>query len=528
MSDVNVPRSPESDESEGRTTENSQDPKAELVFGLVYPLGTEVDPVVSVIEDYIRHFGFEPHLIRISKYLDNLNLQLAEKPSTESERLIKLGNMSCREALRKDFLALAAVSKIAESRVRNENGEQPQPAYGHVHIIRSLKRPDEIFRLRQIYRPGLYIIGVFATEEERVEYLTRRKGYSSTEAEHLMRIDEAQADDEYGQRNRKTFHLADVFIETKDGHYKNQLERFLDLVFGNPFVTPTRDEHGMFLAAAASMRSAQFGRQVGAAILNSFGDVLSVGCNDVPRAGGGLYWPDDDDDCRDHKRKPDHHGTVWDSNDQVQREIASDILQKIKPHLNASSPSLDADKLFGDTKLEDITEFGRAVHAEMDALLSCMRSHTSPKDAVLYSTTFPCHNCARHILAAGIKRVVYVEPYPKSRASDLHDDALTFLEETKGNGNPRIPFVPFVGIAPRRYIDLFSLDLSTGSQTKRKTDDGKMTQWTRTVDAVPRVSMLATSYLDREEMAVSGINEIMRKLEEGCDVDEKKSQHFDQ
>ena len=30
--------------------------------------------------------------------------------------------------------------------------------------------------------------------------------------------------------------------------------------------------------------------------------------------------------------------------------------------------------------------------------------------------------------------------------------------------------------------------------------------------------------LDREEMAVSGINEIMRKLEEECDVDEEKSQ----
>jgi len=524
MSDRHAPQSRNPDESEADATEDSQAPKAELVFGLVYPLGTEVGPVVSVLEDYIRHFGFEPHAIRISKYLDDLNLQLAEKPSTESERLIKLGNKSCAEALRKDFLALVAVSKIAESRVRNEKGEEPQPAYGRVHIIRSLKRPDEIFLLRQIYRPGLYIIGVFATEEERVEYLTRRKGYSPAEAGHLMRIDEAQADDEYGQRNRKTFHLADVFVETKGGRYKDQLERFLDLVFGNPFVTPTKDEHGMFLAAAAAMRSAQFGRQVGAAILSSFGDVLSVGCNNVPRAGGGLYWPEDNDDCRDHRRKPDHNGNVWDSNDLVQREIANDILEKIKPQLDVSSPPLDADGLFEDTKLEDITEFGRAVHAEMDALLSCMRSGTSPKDSVLYTTTFPCHNCARHILAAGIKRVVYVEPYPKSRASDLHDDALTFSEEMKGAGDPRIPFVPFVGIAPRRYIDLFSVDLSTGAQTKRKTADGKMKQWTRTVDAVPRVSMLATSYLDREEMAVSGINEIMRKLEGEQDVDEKKSQ----
>jgi hypothetical protein len=51
-----------------------------------------------------------------------------------------------------------------------------------------------------------------------------------------------------------------------------------------------------------------------------------------------------------------------------------------------------------------------------------------------------------------------------------------------------------------------------------------MTNWVRAVDAVPRVSMLATSYLDREEMAVSGINEIMRRLEGKKDADEKKSE----
>ena len=341
-----------------------------------------------------------------------------------------------------------------------------------------------------------------------------------------MHIDEAQTDDEYGQRNRKTFHLADVFIETKEGHYKQQLERFLDLVFADPFATPTRDEHGMFLAAAASMRSSQFGRQVGAAILNGFGDVLGVGCNDVPRAGGGLYWYLDDNDCRDHKRKPGPDGTVWDSNDEVQAEIASDILERVKPHLDASKSLPLSDKLLDDTKLQDITEFGRAVHAEMDALLSCMRAGATPHGSTLYTTTFPCHNCARHIIAAGIKRVVYVEPYPKSRASDLHDDAIIFREKAEAS-DQRIPFVPFVGIAPRRYIDLFSLDLSTGAQKKRKTEDGKMIQWSRTVNAVPRVSMLATSYLEREDMAVTEIDEVMRRLEGDHNVDEKEHQHDD-
>lgn len=507
------------------TGDPSKGPKAELVFGLVYPLGTEVGPVLDVLQDYLQHFGYEPKLVRISEYLKNLNLRLPSEPATEAERLISLGNLSCRQAQRKDFLALAAVSKIAES--RHEYNDDAKPVYGRAHIVRSLKRPDEIFRLRQIYRPGLYIIGVFANEEERIEYLTKRKGYSRSTAESLMKLDESQAEDEYGQRNRKTFHLADVFVETRNAHFKDQLERFLDLLFGNPFITPRRDEHGMFLAAAASMRSSQFGRQVGASILNRFGDVLSVGCNDVPRAGGGLYWPEDDDDCRDHKRDPNPDGTVWDSNDQLQAEISGNILQKIKPHLATDTTLLDSDTLFADTKLEDITEFGRAVHAEMDALLSCMRSGTSPTNCTLYTTTFPCHNCARHIIASGIRRVVYVEPYPKSRASELHDDALTFNDTTKIEGNPKIPFVPFVGIAPRRYIDVFSLELSTGTRQERK-KDGRMKPWSRTVQAVPRVSMLASSYLERELMAVSEINAIMRKQEKQerkIHVDDQESQH---
>ena len=44
-------------------------------------------------------------------------------------------------------------------------------------------------------------------------------------------------------------------------------------------------------------------------------------------------------------------------------------------------------------------------HAEMEALLSCARSGVSTRGATLYSTTFPCHNCAKHIIAAGVARV---------------------------------------------------------------------------------------------------------------------------
>jgi len=72
----------------------------------------------------------------------------------------------------------------------------------------------------------------------------------------------------------------------------------------------------------------------------------------------------------------------------------------------------------------DLTEYGRVVHAEMCAIYDAARLGRSIKGATLYCTTFPCHNCTKHILAAGIKRVIYMEPYPKSRAKDLHQNEI--------------------------------------------------------------------------------------------------------
>ena len=71
-----------------------------------------------------------------------------------------------------------------------------------------------------------------------------------------------------------------------------------------------------------------------------------------------------------------------------------------------------------------LTEFGRPVHAEMSAITDAARRGVTVASATLYTTTYPCHGCARHILSAGIARVVYVEPYAKSLTHNLHEDAL--------------------------------------------------------------------------------------------------------
>jgi deoxycytidylate deaminase len=128
----------------------------------------------------------------------------------------------------------------------------------------------------------------------------------------------------------------------------------------------------------------------------------------------------------------------------------------------------------------------------MEALLFCARNTVSARDATLYTTTFPCHNCAKHIISAGIKRVVYVEPYPKSKAFDFHSDSIKPKDSTNSE---KVTFEPFVGIGPRKFFDLFSMRLSSGREIFRKNDDGHVLPW-EYEKSCARIQMLPCSYID--------------------------------
>jgi len=140
-----------------------------------------------------------------------------------------------------------------------------------------------------------------------------------------------------------------------------------------------------------------------------------------------------------------------------------------------------------EAQLMDLLEFGRMIHAEMSAICDAARLGKSVKLATLYSTTFPCHICAKHIIAAGIKRVVYIEPFPKSYAEQLHGDAIII---GKSNDPDKVLFEPFIGIAPYRYRDLFSRD-------RRKDDAGDFQQWAES-EARPYIKYTIASYVNNE------------------------------
>lgn len=418
-----------------------------------------------------------------------------------ANHLYRAFNQRAGENEENALLAIEAVRRIHVSRPLDPN-DRKRALLNSAHILLTLKRPDEVAYLRRIYGVGLQVISVFATEEERKRYLTREKHLSSDEAENLIEEDEDDHESG-GQRTREAFEMADLFIDVgRSDDWKRQLGRFLDILFSHPYKTPTKAEQAMYIAYSASLRSAQFGRQVGAAIVNDDGDLLAVGCNEVPKATGGQYWTHEKPDERDHE-------VGCDSNDREKNRIVAEIVSRVPKEFRGL-----LEESIRKTSLFSITEYGRAVHAEMEALASCARRGIATKGQTLYSTTFPCHNCARHIVGFGIKEVVYIEPYPKSKAAFLHSDSIAISEEERISLNThKIPFVPFVGISPRKYAELFTAKPMYGKVVDRKLKStGSAISWQRNRTDL-KLRMNPFSYIEREQIAIEQINNVYKQQE---------------
>lgn len=59
------------------------------------------------------------------------------------------------------------------------------------------------------------------------------------------------------------------------------------------------------------------------------------------------------------------------------------------------------------------------LHAEANAITKLARSHNSAEGSTLYITLSPCRDCAKLILQAGIKRVVYKSAYKDTSGVDF-------------------------------------------------------------------------------------------------------------
>ena len=119
----------------------------------------------------------------------------------------------------------------------------------------------------------------------------------------------------------------------------------------------------MGIALLSSMRSKDPSTQVGACIVNSEKRILSMGYNGMPRC------------CRDDE-------LPWDKNENP----------------------LDSKYLY-------------VCHAELNAILNCASGNV--RGCTVYTTLFPCNECAKAIIQSGIAEVVYMSDKYSDSDSDL-------------------------------------------------------------------------------------------------------------
>ncbi len=479
-------------------TNHEQEIQSELIVGLVGAVGTEISQVVYFLEERLNLAGYEVQRIKISEDVISLLEPTSYDPDDQFDRINKLmdaGNYARVKSGENHVLANGAATLIFRDRPKEDGKSVPNVR--KAYIIDSLKRPEEVSQLRSIYQGGFVLVGVHAEESRRLHHLINNRGITDENAKKLIERDGEEKRVPHGQSLNNTFHHADFFVRlTEDRErLRNDITRMVEIWFGHPYLTPTFDEFAMFMAFASALRSADLSRQVGAVITRKDA-ILATGANDCPKFGGGLYWPERDKNnkiCdieggRDYKKRID-------SNRHEQLRIIGEITEKCR---NAGLKADIVDKvsdILDKSRLKDLTEFGRIVHAEMEAMLACGRMGISTVGATIYSTTFPCHNCAKHIVASGIEKVVYIEPYPKSKASEFYDDSIT---TAPGSTESKVRFEPFVGIGPRRYIDLFSMSGGNSYPLKRKDKKtGKSVNWAIET-AKLRLKMLPDSYLGFE------------------------------
>ncbi|MFY9745597.1 MAG: anti-phage dCTP deaminase [Acidobacteriaceae bacterium] len=494
---------------------------SELFIGLVAPVGTDHDLLTEILKDSLKSLGYKTEVIRLAQLLHvypRYNA-LPENPLDEYIESHQNAGDDFREIIqRADALALLGIGNILETRKRVTGDERkiiPRCAY----IIRSLKTPEEVDTLRSVYGDAFVLIGSSATYEHRRRFLADAIARSHHSFQHeqflpraetLMLTDQQEAGKPFGQNLLNSYHLADIFVDASETRLlREALERALQLLFGNTFHTPTKDEYGMFLATGAALRSAELGRQVGAAITTDDGSIISLGTNEVPKVGGGQYWAGDNPDFREFVMRED-------SNDKLKHELLVDLLSRLASDrwLSEDKTRIGAGRLaelaedpsecpfISGAQLRYLIEFMRAVHAEMSALTDAARRGVATAGATMYVTTFPCHLCAPHIVAAGIKRVVYLEPYAKSLAAQLYPDSVAVGHSDKKE--PQLPFEPFVGVAPRKYIDLFKM-------LKRKRN-GSVLDF-ELANAEQRYSTSPSSYRESETLHVGAIQAAIDKAQ---------------
>ncbi|POD99607.1 anti-phage dCTP deaminase [Pectobacterium odoriferum] len=501
----------------------------EIIIALCGPIGSPLHETAEQISFSLKKYGYKTYDIRLSDLI-RINSKYTKINIDESTKLKKFKSLitvgdKLREIYGSDILAKLAIAKISAERKKNfgefddivnesSKGEASKIKNQKIcHIIDSVKNSSELELLKSIYGKMIFSIGVFSPLEARRENLSKINSLSVEDIAELINTDSGEEFD-HGQSVRDTFPKCDYFLRVDSGlaepgnaeaksQILSKLERFFKLIFRSSVISPTEEENAMYAATSAARNSACLSRQVGAAVTSSSGELLSTGWNDVPRNGGGLYGKQS---IRLKVIDPDHRCYALQnrncSNDAEKRILAEVVIDSLVQEKIIPVKKREAaiQTIIKNSRLKDLIEFSRAVHAEMHAILGASRvAGERILGGKIFVTTYPCHSCARHIIASGISEVYFIEPYRKSLALKLHSDAMT---ESVIETDEKVKLIQFDGVAPTRFLELFE----SGSRKSKAgvlelaTEGAAMPVDSVSLKAIPKLEQVVIAEVDSNKL----------------------------
>lgn len=150
---------------------SSLEKNPELVIGLVGAVGTDLSLVVDVISEVLETVSYSYEEIRFSSLIRDIARYSPLKEFCEETEDVRIdAHMEACDDLRRrcergDVLALLATQKIRDIRFQRSGSkekESPRPLERFVYMLNSLKHPDEIKSLRNIYGSSFLLISVYS------------------------------------------------------------------------------------------------------------------------------------------------------------------------------------------------------------------------------------------------------------------------------------------------------------------------------------------------------------------------------
>lgn len=345
------------------------------------------------------------------------------KPVERRKELQDQGNI-----LREDDPGAIAKQIIAEIEGKGHKGADL--------VVEAVRNPAEIDAFREQFGDRAFVVALDTPQAERFE---RSRGDYGDRLEQFKRDDardKGEDEPECGQRTEECVYLADISINNHEhmasrrdwNRFFTKIQDYLTLMREPAFRPPTYGELYMRQAYAISLKSTCTKRRVGAVLVNEVqledrgegasvlreneGEsyVIATGFNDVPI---------EELSCREKGPQEDPRFCPKDSEEE-QKLRAMKYCPKCGKKLSLPSGKVTSfrcpncqTRLPRDFVPGRMLDTCRAVHAEEAAILQAAKlGSTALRGASLYSTTFPCLLCAKSIVNAGIKRVIYHEPYP--------------------------------------------------------------------------------------------------------------------